>query len=141
MIGLTGAAKATVGGGALCGSPGGGGLVVALVVGSGLVIIGLGACKYTGAVVLVVDLGGALKISPDVLVGLRAFVVSVGAECSAGACCGSTGECCRVAGVALVGIAGLPGIGVAECCPGGWSVGPVGVALAEAVGCCGVDGW
>ena len=83
VIGLTVAAKATEVGGALCGSSGGGALVVVLVVGSGLVMIGLGACRYTGAAVLVVDLGGALKVSPDVFVGLQAFVALVGAGCCA----------------------------------------------------------
>ena len=45
VIGLTVAAKATEVGGALYGISGGGALVVDLVVGSGLVMIGLGACR------------------------------------------------------------------------------------------------
>ena len=49
--------------------------------------------------------------------------------------------CGCVAAVDAVGIAGLPGIGVAGCCPGAWSVGRVGVVLAEAVGCCSFGAW
>ena len=142
VIGLTVAAKATEAGGALCGSSGGGGFVVVLDVGSGLVMIGLGACTYTGAAVLVVEeVGGAFRMRPDVLAGLVALGGSVGAGVCARACCGSTGSCwCTVSVCAAVGVAGLPGIGVGRCCPGCRSVGVVVNALAGAWCCCGCGG-